>query len=158
MPSIDDVTQLLFRYWKPESRESFPIELEDGLARVVGPMVEGIPDGAWGIVHHGEQFAVLLISESGASLVEVDGAETSISVTHLGELPGGVYVETLIPAQGARGYLLGSFLFSHPRIPAPGVLGFQPLSGREWEEREALRTRLQSWSTGRLWSTGQARE
>ena len=146
MPSVDDVINRLLKHLAPETRDDFPRELEGWFAQVVEPLLDGVPEGTWGVVQHGKELAVLLLAgDSGASLVEIGAAQENIFVTHLGELTGGVYTETHTPNGN---HLSKSFTFSHPRIPPPGVLEFQPLGESEWEKCDVLRALLRNLSTG----------
>ena len=120
MPSVDDVINRLLKHSDPETRDDFPLELEGWFARVVEPLLDGVPEGTWGVVQHGKELAVLLLAgDSGASLIEIGAKQESISVTHLGELTGGVYAETHTP-EGI--HLSKSFTFAHPRILPPGAV------------------------------------
>jgi len=146
VPSVDDVINRLLKHLAPETRDDFPRELEGWFAQVVEPLLDGVPEGTWGVVQHGKELAVLLLAgDSGASLVEIGAAQENIFVTHLGELTGGVYTETHTPNGN---HLSKSFTFSHPRIPPPGVLEFQPLGESEWEKCDVLRALLRNLSTG----------
>ena len=120
MPSVDDVIDRLLKHLDPGTREDFPLELESWFARIVEPLLDGVSEGTWGVVQHGKELAVLLLAgDSGASLIEIGAKQESISVTHLGELTGGVYTETDTPEGN---HLSKSFTSSHPRISPPGAV------------------------------------